>query len=463
MRDYQATPDFYNDYISHHGILKMKWGERHGPPYPLDSSISTGSSLKKGSMGKGAVKKKNKKIDKEIKKASKTKGSDTYYENDPKMAEKLNNEMETVIKESKDRLEKADLFTEHNYTRTSSEKDKQRGRDAADLGLEALNKIGRLGYEPENGITEGDREWFIWEDQTIGLATIADLVNQGKSKEEIKDLIRDAENVYINEDYMSHKPGTFQLAESYVPDKFIDACIEIRDSRNNGKKGSMGKPKIDPDKVYVKRPDNLSEVKLSKEESRKKNEKSVSKWIDEHTVTREPKTPTSTPRFGERMENGKVIRTSNDMINAAVERGLAENKARRDKAVNDNQDMFNDLLYNSKYGNNSKADTKTYQDEIKRIAKEYKINKKDLQKDIEANFNKRETNIAKSNKTDINKALNNARTKDQYSINFLEATQNSPWTEAHITGDMSDAAYKTKMLQEYKKYLQDPEKYWKSR
>ena len=35
MITYQSTPDFYNDYISHHGILGMHWGKRNGPPYPL--------------------------------------------------------------------------------------------------------------------------------------------------------------------------------------------------------------------------------------------------------------------------------------------------------------------------------------------------------------------------------------------------------------------------------------------
>ena len=36
MISYQPTPDFYNDYISHHGILNQKWGVKNGPPYPLD-------------------------------------------------------------------------------------------------------------------------------------------------------------------------------------------------------------------------------------------------------------------------------------------------------------------------------------------------------------------------------------------------------------------------------------------
>lgn len=37
-----------DNYFMHHGIQGQKWGVSHGPPYPLDSSKSTGSKLKDG-------------------------------------------------------------------------------------------------------------------------------------------------------------------------------------------------------------------------------------------------------------------------------------------------------------------------------------------------------------------------------------------------------------------------------
>lgn len=32
--------------LYHHGVQGQKWGVKHGPPYPLDSSVSTGERLR---------------------------------------------------------------------------------------------------------------------------------------------------------------------------------------------------------------------------------------------------------------------------------------------------------------------------------------------------------------------------------------------------------------------------------
>ena len=39
----------YNRWLAHHGVKGQKWGEKNGPPYPLDSSKSNGHKLLSGS------------------------------------------------------------------------------------------------------------------------------------------------------------------------------------------------------------------------------------------------------------------------------------------------------------------------------------------------------------------------------------------------------------------------------
>ena len=43
---YRAMEIRHKNDLMHHGIDGQKWGVKHGPPYPLDDSKSTGSRLK---------------------------------------------------------------------------------------------------------------------------------------------------------------------------------------------------------------------------------------------------------------------------------------------------------------------------------------------------------------------------------------------------------------------------------
>lgn len=92
---------------------------------------------------------------------------------------------------------------------------KARASAAAKTGLSALRKMGRDAF---------DEEWFLYEDQTIGLATIADLVNHGSSKQQILQMVNEAYQNRSN----PYDVSTFELAYNYRNPElsdFIDACI----------------------------------------------------------------------------------------------------------------------------------------------------------------------------------------------------------------------------------------------
>lgn len=156
--------------------------------------------------------------------------------------------------------------------------DKHRRTQVADLGLKALNKMDNLGFYTQDEFKSlfnntkkeelnNARQWFLYEDQTIGLPQIADLVNRGKTKDEIKAIIDDSEKVVssyskiIEKAYEKEKgnkkdedasiyarvlnkydadKNAWNLA--YVKDnsgdteKFIDACMEIKTAEKNAPK-----------------------------------------------------------------------------------------------------------------------------------------------------------------------------------------------------------------------------------
>ncbi len=66
-----------NDYLEHYQVKGAHWGVKNGPPYPLDSSLSTGKSLTKKAKKKpgGIFSKVSKKI-KERRAASKAKAEE---------------------------------------------------------------------------------------------------------------------------------------------------------------------------------------------------------------------------------------------------------------------------------------------------------------------------------------------------------------------------------------------------
>ncbi len=100
---------------------------------------------------------------------------------------------------------------------------------AADTGMKAMARCG--DSEP---LDEDWGDWFLFEDQTFGMPQIADLANKGKTKEEIKQIIKDSVEFMRDDPYSDRIPGAWALSEwdssnqyyTVDGDKYIDACIE---------------------------------------------------------------------------------------------------------------------------------------------------------------------------------------------------------------------------------------------
>ena len=111
---------------------------------------------------------------------------------------------------------------------------KKYSRRAADLGLKALNKLGYGDQIDLDNITDSDRSWFVYEDQTIGMAEVADLVNKGYSSKQVKKAIEYGAREYENSAYnldnkLPPAYGSFYLNEDNLY-PFADACEEVKNS-----------------------------------------------------------------------------------------------------------------------------------------------------------------------------------------------------------------------------------------
>lgn len=94
--------DYSSNYLMHHGILGMKWGQQNGPPYPLDSNKHSASEKKAGWMKslkeKSEAKKKKKKQQAALEKARKARAEKAKQE---KIAKEYQEQKTKILKSGK--------------------------------------------------------------------------------------------------------------------------------------------------------------------------------------------------------------------------------------------------------------------------------------------------------------------------------------------------------------------------
>lgn len=115
-------------------------------------------------------------------------------------------------------------------------KDHERAKQAVRTGLYGLSKIDSFDYDLKRpGYLNDYGTWFLYEDQTIGLAQIADMVNRGIPKNKILNTIKEAQGTPYTQVYDENNPGLFELYMGYFPnvEKYIDGCIEYKQKDPN--------------------------------------------------------------------------------------------------------------------------------------------------------------------------------------------------------------------------------------
>lgn len=109
--------------------------------------------------------------------------------------------------------------------------DKHLNTLVADLGINALNKARGYG-EAEVG-NNNDREWFMYEDQTLGNPEIAYLYVKGYSKDYIKGMLDHKIEIDSDEEYDKlydkHPTTMFTKDEYHDGDQYIDALFELKE------------------------------------------------------------------------------------------------------------------------------------------------------------------------------------------------------------------------------------------
>lgn len=282
---------------------------------------------------------------------------------------------------------------------------KARVLDAVDLGLKAVENLRGPGYvDLDNADQTSNREWFLFEDQTIGMPTVADLISQGYTSKEVKKLIDELDTNY-DHDLVKDEESTlsitmFQVRNGDDLKAFADECEKVKAQE-------------------AKEKDNVASNEDNEVAKPTRAEQKLEKTQAKLDAAKEKQ---SSEKYQKNVEKKDKLERQLEAL------GLKTQKIRDNKLFRDKEPGFFDRMKLNK--------------EARLQKKLSKINKK---------INKVDDSVNKLTKKQdkYQQKVDRAKRNDKYDIDFLETVQN----DAVLRKGGKD------LQREYKKYLNDPDKY----